>query len=548
LTSGHTYYLLVSAVSDLGYVRGSEKSFTTTIATETAPSGSGTSGDPHIIASLANLNWLQDAANDTAWGDSYKQTANIEASATSTWNAGAGFSPVGTSTHPFSGSYDGQGYDIDSLYISRSGSNYQGLFGYTSSSAVIDSLGVTNVNVSGHDFVGALVGLNSSGASVSQCYATGAVHAAYGDCGGLIGENVGSVAESFSNCSVTGGSNYSMGGLVGYTPSGAGTISNCYTTGEVSVSCGGAGGLVGNHSGGAIVNCYSVSKVSAPSAYGGLIGGNYTADPVTNSFFDTDSTSSSAAGTGESSSSLKTLSTFTNPGWDFVLETTNGTNDYWDMDTTNKVINNGYPFLEWQNGGVVALPVELASFTATSNRLNAELHWTASTQVDNEGWEVERKAIANFGVSIADWIKTGFVEGAGTSTHPLLYSFVDRELAPGLYSYRLKQTDRNGVYKYSQVVQVSIGSAPREFTLSQNYPNPFNPATTIEFTLPSDGQVVLKVYDIVGREVATLLDENRKAGVYQQAVFDASRYSSGVYLAVLQAGGKQLLKKMLLIK
>jgi hypothetical protein len=93
-----------------------------------------------------------------------------------------------------------------------------------------------------------------------------------------------------------------------------------------------------------------------------------------------------------------------------------------------------------------------------------------------------------------------------------------------------------------------VGNAPRVFTLSQNYPNPFNPTTTIEFTIPADGRVVLKVYDIIGREVATILDENRKAGEYQQVVFDASRYASGVYFAVLQSGGKQLLKKMLLLK
>ena len=547
LTPGQTYYVRVSAWNSLGYVRGSEVSFTTTVATETAPSGSGTSGDPHMIASLANLNWLQDAANDTAWGDFYKQTANIEASATSSWNAGAGFSPIGTSTNKFSGSYDGQGYSIDSLYISRSGSDYQGLFGYTSSSAVIDSLGVTNANVSGNDFVGALVGLNSSGASIIDCYTTGKVFATKGDCGGLIGENAGSVAESFSTCTVTGGNNYSMGGLIGYTPSGSGTISNCYTTGEVSVSCGGAGGLVGNHSGGSIVNCYSVSKVSAPSAYGGLIGGNYTADAVTNSFFDTDSTSSSAAGNGETSSSLKTLSTFTNAGWDFVRETTNGTNDYWDMDTTNKVTNSGYPFPSWQNGGAVALPVEMASFTVTSSRLSASLQWKTVTEVNTNGFEIQRSSI-NLSTSNPQWFPVAFVKGHGMSTAPISYSYADRGLSAGEYSYRLKQIDNNGSTQYSKTVNIEVGNAPRTFTLSQNYPNPFNPTTTIEFTLEKDGRVSLKVYDILGREVATLLDENRQAGVYQQVFFNGSRYSSGVYFAVLRSGEKQMVKKMLMLK
>ncbi len=92
-------------------------------------------------------------------------------------------------------------------------------------------------------------------------------------------------------------------------------------------------------------------------------------------------------------------------------------------------------------------------------------------------------------------------------------------------------------------------SVPSEFFLSQNYPNPFNPTTTIDFTLPADGKVTLKVYDVLGREVAVLLNnEQRKAGELQQAVFDASRLSSGVYFSRLAFNGKQLLKKMLLLK
>lgn len=526
---------------------------TNLVITETAPSGSGTSGDPHIIASLPNVRWLQDVANDTAWGDFYRQTANIEASATSSWNAGAGFSPIGTSTHMFSGTYDGQGYVIDSLYIARTGNgnNYQALFGAISPSSVIKNLGVTNANVSGYDFVGALAGLNSSGASITDCYSTGKVYASYGDCGGLIGENDGSVARSYSNCTVTGGSNYSMGGFVGYCPFGSDTISNCYSTGEVSTACDGTGGLVGNHSGGNILDCYSISKASTTASGaipGGLIGGNYTSDPVTNSFFDTDSTSSSAAGTGESSSSLKTLSTFTNAGWDFVKETTNGTNDYWDMDTTNKVTNSGYPFLSWQEGGSVALPVEMASFTATSSRLTVTVEWKTASEVNTNGFEIQRAQLSESGTTIQPWQDVGFVKGHGTSTAPIAYSCVDRGLTPGTYSYRLKQIDNNGSAQYSKTVNIEVGKAPRTFTLSQNYPNPFNPTTTIEFTIAEDGRVVLKVYDVLGREVATLLDENRSAGEYQQVVFDASRYASGIYFAVLQAGGKRLLKKMLLLK
>ena len=93
-----------------------------------------------------------------------------------------------------------------------------------------------------------------------------------------------------------------------------------------------------------------------------------------------------------------------------------------------------------------------------------------------------------------------------------------------------------------------VGLAPLEFTLAQNYPNPFNPTTTIEFTLPQDGRVMLKIYDLRGREVATLVDEERIAGVYQQVVFDASSMPSGIYFARLQMNGMQQMKKLLLLK
>jgi hypothetical protein len=98
------------------------------------------------------------------------------------------------------------------------------------------------------------------------------------------------------------------------------------------------------------------------------------------------------------------------------------------------------------------------------------------------------------------------------------------------------------------VAEVEVGLTPKEFRLSQNFPNPFNPTTTIEFTLQEDGRVVLKLYDVTGRELATLLDEERKAGYYQSAAVDASRFGSGMYFYRLEANGKLLTRKMLLVK
>ena len=202
------------------------------------------------------------------------------------------------------------------------------------------------------------------------------------------------------------------------------------------------------------------------------------------------------------------------------------------------------------NEGCSALPIEIATFTATSNGSAVELAWGTVTETNSYGFEVQRKAHrgAADATGASAWQIAGFVGGNGTTNSPRKYSFTDMVNVAGCYIYRLKQIDRDGSFSFSEEVQAEVAVPPTVFSLSQNYPNPFNPTTTIEFTLPSDGRVSLKICDIVGREVATLVDEKRRAGVYQQAVFDGSRFASGVYFARLQFGGKQLMKKMLLIK
>ena len=483
------------------------------------PSGSGTAGDPYQVSSLANLYWI--TQNDTAWGSYYEQTADINAASTSTWDSNAGFLAIGNGTTQFTGTYNGGNHTIDSLYIDRPSDDYVGFIGYAtgSSGGSIKNLGITNVRIisGGYQDGGALAGRVGGGGIIDNCYSTGAVAGDF--LGGLVGVfESGTLSNSYSTCTV--GGTYGSGGLIETLLSG--TVTDCYSSGSVS---------------------------TAVYEYGGLIG-YYSAGTVSNCFWDTQTSNqtSSAAGTGKNTSEMKTLSTFTGAGWDFEIETANGTDNYWDMDTTNKVYNNGYPFLSWQNGSAIALPVQMVSFTARVERLSAVLSWRTSTEVDNSGWEVERRAIPDFQVSIADWQSVGFVKGSGTHTGPMQYSYVDEDLAPGLYSYRLKQIDRTGVSQYSSEMQVLVGSAPSEFSLSQNYPNPFNPTTTIEFTIPADGRAVLRVYDITGREVVTLLDKEVEAGTYQRAVFDGTGFASGVYIARLQFGGKQLLKEMLLIK
>jgi hypothetical protein len=194
--------------------------------------------------------------------------------------------------------------------------------------------------------------------------------------------------------------------------------------------------------------------------------------------------------------------------------------------------------------GPGVLPVELVSFTATANRGNAELRWSTATEVNNYGFEIERS-------QTADWQKVGFVGGAGTSNSPKEYSFSDKNISTGKYSYRLKQIDRDGKFEYSQSVEVAIGQAPQKFALLQNYPNPFNPSTKIQYSLENAVQVSLKVYNVLGEEVATLVNELQEAGSYT-VPFSANNgtvtLSSGVYLYRLEAGQFVSTKKLVLMK
>ena len=186
------------------------------------------------------------------------------------------------------------------------------------------------------------------------------------------------------------------------------------------------------------------------------------------------------------------------------------------------------------------LPVEVTSFSAKSERLNAALQWNTATEVNSDGFDVERKTIDT-------WINIGFVDGAGTSNSPKEYSYTDKNLLAGTYSYRLKQIDRDGTFKYSQEVEVEVTGAPTEFSLSQNYPNPFNPTTNLQFTIGNSQFVELRVFDLLGREVTTLVNEARPAGSYS-VKWDATNLPSGTYIYRLKAGSFTETKKMILMK
>ncbi|MEP0862519.1 MAG: T9SS type A sorting domain-containing protein [Ignavibacterium sp.] len=197
----------------------------------------------------------------------------------------------------------------------------------------------------------------------------------------------------------------------------------------------------------------------------------------------------------------------------------------------------------------VALPVELKSFTASVEDKSVKLKWVTATEINNFGFEVERSLISDGGNNLS-WEKIGFVSGSGNSNSEKSYSFTDLHPSGGSkFSYRLKQIDNNGKYIYSNVIEIEL--IPAVFELSQNYPNPFNPSTKIRFSIPNVGfelaQTVLKVYDVLGNEVATLVNEEKPAGIYE-VEFNASKLSSGIYFYKLSAGAFTDIKKMTLIK
>ncbi len=520
-----------------------------------------------------------------------------------------GFKSIGNGSQSFWGNYDGQDHSIDGLYIERNTADNVGMFGNVYD-ATIKNLHLTNVNIRSYydgnqanisyDYIGALVG-TCSGSTIINCHSSGSVSGG-GSVGGLIGYtassdiNSPSIENCSSSCTVTGvswvggliGSNSdayvnncnstgtvtgtsniqgedvsNIGGFVGYngyysvisecystgTVNGgnfvggfAGTnntsgISNCYSHGNVSGN-NSIGGFIGyndydeNNNDPIVENCYSTGTVSGNSKVGGFLGQNITSCPQ-NCFWDTETSglSNSACGTGKTTAEMQTQSTFTDVGWDFT--------DIWFM--------NGYP--ELQNNH--PLPVELVTFSAVKIKNGISLTWETATEINNYGFEIQRKN------KNEKWKRVGFVEGHGNSNSPKHYKYIDNSVNAGKYFYRLKQIDINGNYKYSEITEVNFG-LPTKFVLNQNYPNPFNPETTIQYTIPNivmhalsqqttSQHVQLKVYDILGKEIATLVNKNQKPGIYK-VVFDASQLSSGLYFYELKAGNFVQIKKMILLQ
>jgi hypothetical protein len=348
--------------------------------------GSGTENDPYLISNLTELRTLSE--NTCLWDKYFKQSANIDANLTSTWNSGQGFSPIGEGINHFKGAYDGDNFEIQNLFINRPGTTFVGLFGRTSTVfRKIRNVKLVNANITGGTFTGGLTGYaekvhencNVTGQVTGQVYTGGLVgsnsSAEIVNChtdvtvigtnyvGGLIGFSSYSISECSSIGNVTGNEN--VAGITGYM---SGSITKCFSSGNI-IGNNYVGGLTSyNTSYNVTSNCYSTANVTGIDYVGGLIGNNYSnvnncyskgtvnssgsifggligfkdEGTITNSFWDTQTSGllTSDGGIGKITSDMQNITTYTNDNWNF--------NTIW----KGLSCSNGYPILANQNENV----------------------------------------------------------------------------------------------------------------------------------------------------------------------------------------------------
>jgi len=380
--------------------------------------GSGTQADPYQIANVADFQLL--SAMPTDWDKSFILTANINLTGL-TFNQ-APIAPDTDSTNSgfqgtaFTGVFDGNDHVISNLTITASTKDFIGLFGNVGSGGKIRNLGIESVNIIGRYYVGGLVGYNSgtlnacyaagsvSGTgrfvgglvgenyygSLTGCYATGSVSGTGDSVGGLVGDNwSGSLTSCYATGSVS-GTGFGVGGLAGWNYFSS-TLTSCYATGSVS-GADMVGGLVGDNSG-TLTSCYATGSVSGTDIVGGLVGwnsgtltscyatgsasgtnyvgglvGRISGGTLTSCFWDKDTSETDdgvgnidpdpAGAMGKNTVDMKTLSTFTDAGWDFSA--TDGDPADWRM------LPYSYPRLVWEDKPVAnAGPDQIVEQTST---------------------------------------------------------------------------------------------------------------------------------------------------------------------------------------
>ncbi|MBE2216820.1 MAG: T9SS type A sorting domain-containing protein [Ignavibacteria bacterium] len=199
-----------------------------------------------------------------------------------------------------------------------------------------------------------------------------------------------------------------------------------------------------------------------------------------------------------------------------------------DTDIMTFTITGVTTFYEYSIGGNAGnpLPVTIGSLGLSVNDNNVLISWKTVSELNNSGFEIDRYGTGSNGAG--EWSKIGFVKGAGSVNEEREYSFTDKGLNKGTYTYRLKQIDFNGNYEYFNITNAANIGSPGKNEISQNYPNPSNPVSVIEYRVAARSLVRLVVYDLTGKEVATLVNGELDGGYYS-ARFDGTNISSGIY-------------------
>ena len=483
--------------------------------------GTGTESDPYQITNLENLYWI--TADTLNFDKHYIQIANINAGETSSWFDGKGWKPIGDNSNAFTGSFNGQEFLIDSLYVFND--ELVGLFGKVTE-ADLKNITILNGNISKILIIGGLTAMCES-SNIDNCTYSGIItgpeggyHSGSYESGGLVGNCISStIINSSTNVGINGYLDCS-GGLIGKCYSSL--IKNCYSIGYVSG--GYSGGLIGYSENDSIEQCYSSSDVTGSSA-GGLVGfnnlscisksysfggifSNYegysggltgkNTGIITNCFsssgvtgmwsgglvgFDDDNEGSiiNSFSYGKVSGDLP--GGLISEGWDFGDSLAIVTNSFWDVETSE---------VDSSNGGIGLTTAQMK---------------TLSTYTD-AGWNFEDiwdiDGVTNNGYPFLAWMSTTGIE------------------------------ENNNLQ-------------PAEFALFQNYPNPFNPVTTIKFSIPSNQDVKLTVYNSNGQLVDELINKKLEKGSHS-VQFNAERLNSGIYFYRLESEKKSIVNKMLLIK
>jgi hypothetical protein len=196
---------------------------------------------------------------------------------------------------------------------------------------------------------------------------------------------------------------------------------------------------------------------------------------------------------------------------------------------------------KYGNIGIV-IPVELISFNAKIINNTIVLTWQTATELNNMGFEIERKSLPE-----ENWETIGFIKGYGTTAESKTYSFTDEDVNAGIYKYRLKQIDYDGSFEYSDEVEIEVNSQPKEYLLYQNYPNPFNSSTIIKYYLPEEGRVKLNIYNILGEKALTLFEGEQTSGNHQISL-TSGELSSGIYFYSLETVSTKQIKKLTVLK